>query len=216
MSKRAARNWLFLAGTVFILAAILLFLFNTFEDQQAKERVETVLPLIRKATPPPVTQSGITTDAASAIPNAAEIDRYIPDYVLNPNMEMPTVEAEGDKYIGTLYFPSLKLELPVMSSWSYPDLKKAPCLYSGSIYTGNAVIAGHNYASHFGQLTKLNPGDAVYFTDVDGNVFTYEVVLLEVLEPTAIEEMTAGDCDLSLFTCTLSGQSRFTVRCDRR
>lgn len=216
MSKRAARNWLFLAGTVFILAAIFLFLFNTFEDQQAKERVETVLPLIRKATPPPVTQSGITTDPTSAIPNAAEIDPYIPDYILNPNMEMPTVEAEGDKYIGTLYFPSLKLELPVMSSWSYPDLKKAPCLYSGSIYTGNAVIAAHNYASHFGQLTKLAPADEVYFTDVDGNVFTYEVVLLEVLEPTAIEEMTAGDFNLSLFTCTLSGQSRFTVRCDRR
>ena len=218
MSKRIVKYLPFIVGSLFILAAVALFMFNTFEDQMVKERTETVLTLIRGITPAPATQriEPVTAEAPSAITEAAETDAYIPDYILNPKMDMPTVEAEGDRYIGTLYFPSLQLELPVMSSWSYPDLKKAPCLYSGSIYENNAVIAGHNYASHFGRLTKLDPGDAVYFTDVDGNVFTYGVVSQEVLEPTAVEEMTSGDFDLSLFTCTLSGQSRFTVRCDRR
>ena len=207
-----------MVGTLCFLAAIALFLFNTYEDQKAKERVETVLPQIRKLTPAAATpwdESG-ATDGPEAVPTGTAPDLYIPDYILNPQMEMPTVEVEGDEYIGTLYFPSLQIELPVMSSWSYPNLKKSPCLYSGSVYTGNAVIAAHNYASHFGRLTKLAPGDAVYFTDVDGNLFTYGVVLQEVLEPTAIEEMTAADYDLSLFTCTLGGQSRFTVRCSRR
>ena len=111
-----------------------------------------------------------------------KVDQYIPDYILNPNMAMPLIEVEGDKYIGTLYFPSLQIELRVMSSWSYPNLKKAPCLYSGSVYTGNAVIAAHNYTSHFGQLMRLAPADAVYFTDADGNVFSYEVVVQEVPE----------------------------------
>lgn len=56
----------------------------------------------------------------------------------------------------------------------------------------------------------------MYFTDVDGNVFLYEVVLQEVMGATAIEEMTVSDYDLSLFTCTMDGQSRFTVRCNLR
>ena len=49
---------------------------------------------------------------------------------------------------------------------------------------------------------------------MDGNVFRYEVVELETLMPTAIEEMTSGDWDLTLFTCTIGGGSRVTVRCE--
>ena len=36
-----------------------------------------------------------------------------------------------------------------------------------------------------------------------------------VVSFTAVEEMTAGEYDLTLFTCTYGGQSRVTVRCDR-
>ena len=190
-----------------------MLLFNSYENRKAKEQAENTLKILQKLAP----AKELVKDEDSALnaPNGA-VDQYIPDYILDPNMEMPTVDINGDKYIGTLYFPSLKIELPVMSSWSYPDLKKAPCLYSGSIYAGNAVIAAHNYAGHFGRLAKLSPADTVYFTDVDGNRFSYEVVLEEVLEPTSVEEMTANNYDLSLFTCTLGGESRFTVRCDRR
>jgi len=40
------------------------------------------------------------------------------------------------------------------------------------------------------------------------------VAAREVLLPTAVEEMTAGEWDLTLFTCTLGGRSRVTVRCE--
>ena len=53
------------------------------------------------------------------------------------------------------------------------------------------------------------------FTDVDGNRFAYEVAELQVLPPSALEDMLSQDWDLSLFTCTLGGQTRLTVRCDR-
>ncbi|HIX11183.1 MAG TPA: sortase, partial [Candidatus Agathobaculum pullistercoris] len=62
---------------------------------------------------------------------------------------------------------------------------------------------------------RLNTGDTVTFTDVDGNQFTYAVSLIEDLPGTAIEEMQAGEWDLTLFTCTLGGRSRVTVRCER-
>ena len=128
---------------------------------------------------------------------------------------MPPVSFDGNDYIGRVDVPSLGLSLPVISEWSYPRLKIAPCRYTGSAYLDNLIIAAHNYSSHFGNLNRLNTGDTVTFTDVDGNQFTYAVSLIEDLPGTAIEEMQAGEWDLTLFTCTLGGRSRVTVRCER-
>ena len=67
------------------------------------------------------------------------------------------------------------------------------------------ILCGHNYRSHFGKLKKLREGDEVSFTDMDGNVFLYEVALVETLMPTAIEEMESGGWALTMFTCTIGG-----------
>ena len=126
---------------------------------------------------------------------------------------MPTQTIDGIDYIGVLEIPSLNLELPVISQWSYPNLRIAPCRYSGSAYSGGLVIAAHNYDSHFGRLKTLQTDDEVIFTDIDGNTFTYKVAVMEILEPLATEEMKSEEWDLSLFTCTIGGRSRVTVRC---
>ena len=138
-----------------------------------------------------------------------------PDYRLNPEMEMPAVRIDDREYIGVLSIPALGRELPVISSWDYPGLRVAPCRYTGSAYTDDLVIAAHNYASHFGRLRELSQGDSIRFTDTDGNVFDYVVSELEILEPYAVSQMTEGDWDLTLFTCTPGGQYRVTLRCNR-
>ena len=130
-------------------------------------------------------------------------------------MEMPTVEIDGVEYIGTLTIPALGLELPIVSAWSDALLDLAPCRYTGSAYLGDLIIAGHNYRGHFGSLYRLAPGDEVQFTDAAGNVFSYAVSEIQELPGTALEEMEAGDWDLTLFTCTLSRTSRVTIRCQR-
>ena len=190
--KTLARSFL-LIGTLFFVSAASLILYNRGEEILAKQQAENVL-----------TQLYAKSLGSEHNP---------PDYILNPNMEMPTIEIDGNFYIGSLQFSTLNIELPVMSSWSYSGLKISPCLYSGSIYQKNAVIAAHNYISHFGRLTELSQGDKITFTDVDNNIFIYEVIVQEVLVPTAIDDMLDNDADLSLFTCTLGGTSRFTVRC---
>lgn len=138
-----------------------------------------------------------------------------PAYLLDPTMDMPIVELDGNEYIGTLDIPSLELSLPVMSDWSYPKLKLAPCRYTGSAYLDDLIIAAHNYPAHFGSLGNLEEGDAVIFTDADGNQFSYTVSEIKQLPPTALEEMESGDWDLTLFTCTVGGKARVTVRCVR-
>lgn len=130
------------------------------------------------------------------------------------NSKMPTVKVGGYDCIGVLSIPALGLELPVLTDWSYAKLKKAPCLYYGSYYEKDFVIAAHNYKSHFGRLSTLKKGDVVIFTSADGVARYYEVALLETLPKNATEEMITSGFDLSLYTCTLGGGSRVTVRCN--
>lgn len=133
--------------------------------------------------------------------------------LISPDTPMPVEMVDGWAYIGVLRVPSLGLELPVMNEWSYAGLRLAPCRYAGSAYSDDMVVAAHNYARHFGNLRSLSYGDEVSFTDVRGNVFLYQVESIEQLRPSDVEEMVESDWDLTLFTCTLGGANRVTVRC---
>lgn len=123
-------------------------------------------------------------------------------------------ELDGDGYLGVLTIPALKLELPVMSSWNYKKLKKAPCRYVGGVESEDLVIAGHNYQTHFRYLSQLPMGSEVVLETMDGDTLRYEVVDKEVLGPRDVEAMTAGEVPLTLFTCTYGGRNRITLRCD--
>jgi sortase A len=70
----------------------------------------------------------------------------------------------------------------------------------------------HNYSQFFGKLKNLSPGDTVYFTDGDQETFTYAVTAVEQLDSNDLEALNAGDWDLSLFTDTVGGRKRVTVR----
>lgn len=193
-------------GLLLIAAALFLTTHNLLEERQAQlsaqraaERLDDLLP-----SPEPEPSSPLPPE---------EVE--IPDYLLDPTREMPVEEVDGLAYVGVLRIPSLDLELPVLSQWSDGALKTAPCRYSGSAYLDNLVICAHNYKSHFGRLSQIQMGAEIIFTDLDGNLFRYETAALETLSPADVEEMTAGEWPLSLFTCTLGGQSRLTLRCDR-
>ena len=87
------------------------------------------------------------------------------------------------------------------------------CLVA-ALVTGLTGTANADDDKVVGYLTSytLKAGDTITFTDVDGNVFTYQMVERETLLPASIEEMESGDWDLTLFTCTVGGKSRVTVR----
>ena len=143
----------------------------------------------------------------------AQENDVVPDYLLNPDMAMPTEEIDGYSYIGYLSIPTLDLELPVMEEWSYPGLKIAPGRYAGSAYNGTFVICGHNYKTHFGTLHSLSAGDSIVFTDMDGNEFTYSVDNVETVEPNQKEKVLSDEWALTLFTCTPGGKTRVAVHC---
>ena len=195
-------------GCLLLAAALGITIYNILDNRRAGMAVKATAEQLEEIIP-----RNMPDDAERMMPVAEE---DIPDYVLNPEMDMPVVQVDGYDYIGTLELPTLGLTLPVMSDWNYPRLKIAPCRYAGSAYQGDLVIAAHNYTNHFGTLKNLKLGDRITFTDSDGNIFSYSVAEIETLEPYAVEDMRSGDWDLTLFTCTVGGQSRVTVRCELR
>ena len=197
--KRRRGIALMTIGALLLTASAALTTYNTVDDRRASKSATEILQAVETMIPQTPSKEEIVIGQGSA-------------EIVTP--EMSEREINGHWYIGKLEFPSLGITLPVMSQWSYPNLKIAPCRYSVSVYQGDFVLAAHNYSSHFGRLKELPVGAAVVFTDMNGQRFTYTVMQAETLSKTAVEDMQAGDWDLTLFTCTFSGESRFTLRCE--
>ncbi|MBQ3194541.1 MAG: sortase [Oscillospiraceae bacterium] len=190
-------------GSLLMAAALLLFVYNRIQDGRAGQSVVDILPRLVEQLPEQPVQPELH-------------EQLIPPELRRPqDLKMTEMVIDGDAYIGYLSIPSLELELPILSDWDYDLLQKAPCRYTGSTKTDDLVLMAHNFDKHFGRIADLNTGDLLYFTDMDGIVHAYTVHARDVLLPTAIEEMTSGHFDLTLFTCTYGGKSRVTICCDR-
>ena len=188
---------LMLVGVIMTLAAGGLFLYNQVEDEEAGEQAEIMLSKV---------EDKIQEIRAEKVPQGMNL----------PSNEMKVEMIDGEGYIGYLSIPSLEKNLPVLSEWNKQLLNIAPCRYYGSDRTENLVIAAHNYRRHFGRLYKLSPEDEVMFTDMDGITTKYEVVEVDTMAGTDIEKMTAGEFDLTLFTCTYGGKKRIAIQCDKK
>lgn len=196
--KRKAGKLLMTIGLLLIAAAFLLMVYNIWESKKAENMSEEILNQIKDGQ-----DENVSSDDADEKPL----------YEIYPDMEMPVLTIDGVDYIGILTVPSLGLELPVAGNWSYPNLRRSPCRYKGSAYSNDMIIAGHNYSRHFGGLKNLAIGEEISFRDVDGHIFQYQVDDIETIPGTAVEDMHAGEWNMTLFTCTYGGKSRVTIRC---
>ncbi len=194
-------------GAALLLGALVLSRWNMREEVLAEQASMEVLPQLVQQIQERTAEDGTEpTDAQLQIPV---------ELLTEEDKQMTEVEIDGNLYIGYLSVPAVEIDLPVMSTWSYPKLKIAPCRYTGSVRGEDLVLMAHNYTGHFKSLSKMEIGDDVYFMDMDGNEIHYAVVGKDILEATAVEEMTAGDFDLTLFSCTYGGSARITIYCDR-
>ena len=192
------------AGAVLILSALLLLLYNRYEDANAGQEAESLLENVEAVIETKRIKVPVTSKRPDAAPSTTPLDP-----------QMPVVMLDGYEYVGYVEIPILGLKLPVMSEWDYTRLKVAPCRQFGSSRTDDLVIAAHNYESHFGRLKDLSAGDTVTFTDMEGIVNTYCVEKIETLNPNEVDAVQNSGYDLVLYTCTKGGQTRVTVFCNR-
>ncbi len=184
-----------LVGIVCVSSALCLVLYNGWDDIRAGSDASDEYASVMRILPDPYNESD---DARSTTLNTTE---------------MPVKRVHETDFVGVLSIPSLSLELPVRNEWSYPGLRRSPCRYAGSAYTDDLVICGHNYTAHFGKLRRLTKGSEVVVTAMNGDEFRYKVEEVTELAPTDISGMKNSGYDLTLFTCTIGGGRRVTVRC---
>ena len=190
-------------GIIFLTCAGVLTFSNIRRQDEAGDESAGMLEIFREKIEKPEKNAGGTVES-------------VPDETLpEETRTMSAVEVDGMICVGAVQIPSLELQLPVIRDWNYDNLKIAPCLYYGSVFTDDMVVCAHNYNSHFGRLKELKAGDEIDFFTADGELFRYTVGKTETLTPTDVEYMTEGEWPLTLFTCTWGGQSRVTVRCEK-
>ncbi len=126
------------------------------------------------------------------------------------------VPEDGREYIGIIEVKELGIRLPVLKNYTDADMKTTPCVYFGTRENDNLVIVGHNYDSQFGNFNKLDSSLEVNatLTLLDGTKYYYKSKLLENLNPNQIDEMLSGEWDMTLFTCSYSGEKRIALRFD--
>ena len=194
LKKRDREALLVSLSILLVAASIGLYTYNVMDSNRAGAAAQTVVNQLHSDMP----AAGNTETETASTPE--------------PYKVMQTKEVNGQSYIGTLHIPALSLELPVIAEWSYSALRVAPCRYMGSVYQDNMILCAHNYSTHFGRLAELKVDDEAVFTDIEGNAYTYRMTAQEIISGTDPAAMESGDWDLTIFTCTIGGKNRVTIR----
>lgn len=186
-----------LSGGAAIIFSLIIIVGNIRLDIQGKKKSENILSILD-----------------SEINSYVDKDNKITYTDSNGLKKLKTISVDNNYYSGIIDIPEINIRLPVMSEWNYDNLNISPCLFYNDEKNNKKIIAGHNYSSHFGKLKQLKNGDQVIFTDTENKTIVYKVDQIEILSSIDSDEMKSGDdWDLTLFTCTLSGQERLTIRC---
>ncbi len=195
-------------GFLFLLAAILLFFCNLWHTERAQLSAEqTAKELEQYRSETALDDSPDGENQRRSVPGGRDFREAD---------GMAAVELEnGITYIGNIRIPAISLDLPVTSDCSCDCQSGSPCRCAGSARTDDLVIAGYHYHRHFGQLKWLNPGDLVQFVDMDNNVYSYIVRMMEIPAEERMEERTEPEFDLTLFSCSFQGRTRIAIGCDR-
>ena len=98
------------------------------------------------------------------------------------------------------------LRLSVVKYWG-PDANEQ----------GNFCVVGHNYHNKrfFSKASTLKNGDSIYLTDINNRTLEYKVYDKYVIEPTDMSctsQITNGETELTLITCTMTGKQRTVVK----
>lgn len=153
---------------------------------------------------------------------ALEEDDQEQDVIIEKqNNENKYVTQSGQSYTteAVLNIPSLGINYPVLSETSEELLKISLNKFWGPSpnEVGNYCIVGHNYKNKkmFGKLSEIKNGDIVELTDNSGKTVKYTVYNKYVVEPDDVSctsQLTNGNKEVTLITCTNYGKQRLVVK----
>lgn len=212
ISLRKTGNIFTAAGILMITAAAVLFSYNVSTSGKAGEASEKAVSAFYRNIAEISGEERVAADTSDISDVYSEIYSRYSDRA-DEIPEEKYFENEGTVFVSVIKIPVLNIELPVCSELTMSDMKMYPCRYSGSVQENDIIIAAHNYSSHFGNISSLQPGDEVILLSADGREYRYSVTETEIIPGNAVKDMFNGGWDLTLFTCDTGGRNRITVRC---
>ena len=139
-----------------------------------------------------------------------------------------TVRAEnGKEYtsVATINIPSINVKYPILlpaeqtTESIEKTLRVSPCKFWGPEINevGNYCIVGHNYRNtkFFSKVPRLKNGAIIELTDFNGRKLNYKVYDKYTVSPSDVScttQLTNGRKEVTLITCTDSGEQRVIVR----
>lgn len=86
---------------------------------------------------------------------------------------MPVLSIEGINFVGILEMPKYVSAVPVCADWG--QVSQYPSRLTGSVYDRTIQIGATTQKGQYDFYREISVGDLVYFTDMEGNRFAYEV-----------------------------------------
>ncbi len=125
---------------------------------------------------------------------------------------------KGFNVVGTIEIPKTNLKYPILEKVTKSSIETAVAVMygPGPNQVGNTTIMGHNYRNglFFSNNKKLEVGDKIYITDLDGKKLTYTIYNKYETTPEDAEYMTRntnGAIEVSLSTCTDDSKARLII-----
>lgn len=121
---------------------------------------------------------------------------------------------------GTIEIPATNVKCPIISRSDYSpkalETSVVEIYGPGLNQVGNTTISGHNYrnGTFFSNNKKLNVGDKIYITDLEGKRLTYTIYEKFEAEDNYADYMTRdtqGAIEISLSTCTDDSKARIII-----
>lgn len=125
---------------------------------------------------------------------------------------MPVLSIDGTDYVGILEMPRYGSAIPVGANWG--SVSKHPSRLSGSIYDGTMQIGGTSQKGQYDFFREISAGDAVYFTDMEGNRYGYAVTEIHYEKHADQEALHREESAMTLFIKNIYGFEYIVVFCN--
>ena len=179
-----------LMGACLLVAAAIVLVFWLWGMHTAQQKAEGYLSTIRTLIPAPQ--------------GAALEERR--------DNTMPVLCIDGTNFAGILEMPKFGASLPVCADWG--AVAKYPCRLGGSIYDRTMQIGGTSQKGQYDFYREISVGDAVFFTDMEGNRFSYTVSDIRYEKHADQTALQAEDAALTLFIKNIYAFEYIIVFCD--